>query len=164
MRRLAKQTSWFATCWLFAIVEGKENAFRCEGSCNMWLHHYCGGVSASHFKDLAGSSTPSSACLYCSQKAQQDTIGKLQSEYFFLPSEYKPPLSHLMWVPLSCYILSLNHYIFAGNFCECGKCSLDGSGSGSSQGTPDFSGCFYLHIALRLADQVVVRWTMMGGA
>lgn len=67
------------------VGEG-EDALRCEGSCNMWLHRYCGGVSASHFKDLAGSST-SFVCLYCSQKAQQDTISKLQSEVAALKVE-----------------------------------------------------------------------------
>lgn len=39
--RPAKQTGWLLTCTVCPSY---------EGSCNMWLSHYCGGV------DLAGSS------------------------------------------------------------------------------------------------------------
>ena len=69
-----------------AIVEGKEVALQCEGSCQMWLHRYCAGVSVSHFKLLANSSTPF-VCTYCSQQVHQATVCQFQSEVAALKAE-----------------------------------------------------------------------------
>jgi len=38
------------------IMKGKEDTIWCKSSCDMWFHRNCGGVFASHFNDLAGSS------------------------------------------------------------------------------------------------------------
>ena len=32
-----------------AVVDGKEDALQCEGSCGSWYHRYCAGVSLTYF-------------------------------------------------------------------------------------------------------------------
>ena len=62
------------------IVEGKEDAVQCEGSCQAWLHRRCAGVPCSYFKrDLINSSTPF-VCAHCSRKTHQTAVGQLQNE------------------------------------------------------------------------------------
>ena len=38
---------------LAAITEDKEDALQCEGTCQLWFHRYCMGVSQSLFRTLA---------------------------------------------------------------------------------------------------------------
>ena len=61
------------------IVEGKEDALQCEGGCGLWFHHYCAGVSISHFKELSNSSEPF-VCYACYQRSQLAIMKQLRSE------------------------------------------------------------------------------------
>ncbi len=69
-----------------AIVDGKEDALQCEGTCRQWYHRYCAGVSTTHFKQLAHSATPF-VCFACSQAVQQATVGQLHAELTALKTE-----------------------------------------------------------------------------
>ena len=69
-----------------AIIDGKEDALQCEGSCGSWYHCYCTGVSLTYFQELSNSSTPF-VCLHCSQKAHETTVVHLQSEEDLLRAE-----------------------------------------------------------------------------
>ena len=40
------------------IVDGKDQALFCEGSCQGWFHRDCAGVSLIHFETLSSSSQP----------------------------------------------------------------------------------------------------------
>ena len=66
-----------------AVVDGKEDALQCEGSCGSWYHRYCAGVSLTSFRELSNSSTP----FVCSQKAHETTVVQLQSEVDLLRAE-----------------------------------------------------------------------------
>ena len=46
------------------IVDGKDQALLCEGTCKSWLHRYCAGVSITHFKKLSASSAISLCFLF----------------------------------------------------------------------------------------------------
>ena len=41
-----------------AIVENRDEALFCKGSCNKWMHRYCVGVSLSHYEALQYSPLP----------------------------------------------------------------------------------------------------------
>ena len=71
---------------LAAIVEDKEDALQCEGTCQLWFHRYCAGVSQSLFKSLAGDDKPF-ICLHCSQESHHATVNELQSEVAALRAE-----------------------------------------------------------------------------
>ncbi len=71
---------------LAAIVNNKDDALQCEGSCQLWFHRYCAGVSLSHFKSLANSSKPF-VCLHCSQEHHQVVVNELKSEVASLKAE-----------------------------------------------------------------------------
>ena len=62
-----------------AIIDRKEDALQCEGSCSKWIHRYCVGVSLSHFEDLANS-PKLFACPDCFQTVHEAVICQLQSE------------------------------------------------------------------------------------
>ena len=64
----AKTTSNAELCAVCCqkIVDGKEDALFCEGSCKQWCHRYCVGVPLRHFVSLATSSSPF-ICPTCSQ-------------------------------------------------------------------------------------------------
>ena len=78
-RGAAKATRTKCDLCLAAIVDGAEDALQCEGTCQLWFHRYCAGVSQTTFKSLASSEKPFS-CLPCSQERHQTTVNKLQSE------------------------------------------------------------------------------------
>ena len=40
------------------VVDGKDQALFCEGSCKGWFHRYCAGVSLTHFESLSTLATP----------------------------------------------------------------------------------------------------------
>ena len=71
---------------LAVIVDNKEDALQCEGSCQLWFHRYCAGVSLSHFKSLASSDKPF-VCLLCSQERHQVAVNELKSEVAALRTE-----------------------------------------------------------------------------
>ena len=56
-----------------------EDAFQCEGACQLWFHRYCAGGSQTAFRSLASSGKPF-FCLPCSQERHQSTVSELQSE------------------------------------------------------------------------------------
>ena len=69
------------------VVEGKDDAVLCEGSCQAWLHRRCAGVPYSYFKrDLINSSTPF-VCAHCSQKTYRADVCQLQDEVNALRAE-----------------------------------------------------------------------------
>ena len=68
------------------IIDGKEEALMCEGSCQKWFHRYCAGVSASCYRILSSSSTPF-VCWMCSQKLHSTVVGQLQAEISALREE-----------------------------------------------------------------------------
>ena len=78
------------TCFLCcrAIVDGKEDALRCEGeqSCNRWMHHYCAGVSVEHYKALDQSPLPIN-CSFCVQNKQASLINDLKNAVAVLTAE-----------------------------------------------------------------------------
>ena len=71
---------------LATIVDDKEDALQCEGTCQLWFHRYCAGVSQSLFKSLANDDKPF-VCLHCSQERHHVTVNELQSEVVALRAE-----------------------------------------------------------------------------
>ena len=65
---------------LAAIAEDKEDALQCEGTCQLWFHRYCAGVSQSHFRTLASANDKPYVCLHCSHEHHQATVNELRSE------------------------------------------------------------------------------------
>lgn len=47
------------------IVDGKQDALFCEGSCKQWCHRYCVGVPLERFATLSSSPSPF-VCPTCS--------------------------------------------------------------------------------------------------
>ena len=68
------------------IVEGKEQAIQCEGTCQQWYRLYCVGVSTTLFKHLSSNDTPF-ICLSCCQQLLDAQVSQLQSEVANLRSE-----------------------------------------------------------------------------
>ena len=68
------------------IVDEKEDALQCEGSCQLWMHRYCAGVTQSHFKVLASGSNPF-VCLHCLQETHLAAVVQLQDEIAVLKAE-----------------------------------------------------------------------------
>lgn len=62
-----------------AIIDDKEDALLCEGSCQKWFHRYCAGVSSTCFRLLSNSSTPF-VCWLCSQELHRTIVSQLQAE------------------------------------------------------------------------------------
>ena len=71
-----------------AIIDGKEDALQCEGTCQKWFHRYCAGISLSHFQELASSAKPF-VCLSCSQNVHQAVVCQLQAEISALKAEVR---------------------------------------------------------------------------
>ena len=71
-----------------AIVDGKDEALQCEGTCQKWFHRYCVGVSLSHFTRLANCAQPF-VCASCSQEVQQAVVCQLQAEIAALKAEVR---------------------------------------------------------------------------
>ena len=60
------------------IVDGKEDALFCEGSCKQWCHRYCVGVPLERFATLVTSSSPF-VCPTCSQSLYEQEVSLLKS-------------------------------------------------------------------------------------
>jgi hypothetical protein len=61
-----------------AIVEDRDEALFCEGSCNKWMHRYCAGVSVSHYEALQDSPLPF-LCSLCAQSKYSETIEEMKA-------------------------------------------------------------------------------------
>ena len=72
---------------LAAITEDKEDALQCEGTCQLWFHRYCVGVSQSLFRTLASTDDKPYVCLNCSHEHHQATVNELWSEVAALRAE-----------------------------------------------------------------------------
>ncbi len=71
-----------------AIVEDRDEALFCEGSCNKWMHRYCAGVSLSHYEALQDSTLPF-LCSLCVQTKHSETIEELKATIAALREEVK---------------------------------------------------------------------------
>ena len=69
-----------------SIVDDKEDALLCEGSCQKWFHRYCTGVSSTCFRSLSNSPTPF-VCWLCSQELHRTIVSQLQAEIAALREE-----------------------------------------------------------------------------
>ncbi len=85
-RGAGKGTKTKCDLCLAVIAEDKEDALQCEGTCQLWFHRYCAGVSQCHFKSLV-SDDSHYMCLHCSQNCHHDTVSELQSEVAALRTE-----------------------------------------------------------------------------
>ena len=56
-----------------------QDAVFCDGSCQMWLHRCCAGLSRKHFEAVA-SSEELSLCPACQRGSQQETITLLKDD------------------------------------------------------------------------------------
>lgn len=63
-----------------------QDAVFCDGSCQMWLHRCCAGLSRERFEVLA-SSEESFLCPACQRDSQQETITLLKDELAALRAE-----------------------------------------------------------------------------
>jgi hypothetical protein len=68
------------------VVEDRDEALLCEGSCNAWLHRYCAGVTVSHYAALQDSPLPF-LCTMCSQVKQAAIIKEMQEKIDSLTAE-----------------------------------------------------------------------------
>ena len=68
------------------IVDEKEDAVLCEGSCQKWFHRYCAGISLTCFRSLSNSSTPF-VCWLCSQELHRTIVSQVQAEITALREE-----------------------------------------------------------------------------
>lgn len=75
------------------IVEGKEQALYCEGTCMQWFHRYCAGIPSSLFASLSTSSSPFKCYACCQQSHAQeiatlrDTVATLKDEISVLRND-----------------------------------------------------------------------------
>ena len=68
------------------IIDGKEQAWLCEGACKQWVHRYCAGVSIALFKHLS-TSTTSFHCYACSQLSHENELASLRESVSVLQGE-----------------------------------------------------------------------------
>lgn len=71
-----------------AIVEDRDEALFCEGSCNRWMHRYCAGVSLSHYEALQDSPLPF-LCSLCAQSKHSEAIEEMRATIAALREEVK---------------------------------------------------------------------------
>ena len=80
------------------IIEGKEDALFCEGSCNQWCHRYCVGVPLKLFQTLSASPSPF-VCSICSQANSEREYTELKSSVELLTEENKAEILILKDLP-----------------------------------------------------------------
>ena len=77
------------------IVEAKEKALYCEGTCKQWFHRYCPGIPSCCFATLSTSSSPFKYYACCQQNHAQeiaslrDIVATLKEEVSVLKSDIK---------------------------------------------------------------------------
>ena len=69
-------------------VSDGDDALKCEGHCQGWLHRCCAGVSSKQFSALSDSEDPY-LCTICSQQVMRDTIKELKESVSALQMEVK---------------------------------------------------------------------------
>ena len=77
-----------ATCGICEqpIIDGKDQALFCEGTCKQWIHRFCAGVPLSWFVILGSSSTPF-RCYSCCHAKYADDVDSLTTQIKTLKSE-----------------------------------------------------------------------------
>ena len=60
------------------IVDGKDQALLCKGTCKSWFHRYCAGVSITHFEKLSASTKPFH-CVSCFQEKYVEELEQLRT-------------------------------------------------------------------------------------
>ena len=68
------------------IINGKDQALFCEGTCKQWIHRFCAGVPLSWFAILGSSSTPF-RCYSCCHAKYADDVDSLTTQIKTLKSE-----------------------------------------------------------------------------
>ena len=81
------------------IVEGKEQALYCKGTCKQWFHRYCAGIPSCWFATLSASSSPfkcyaccqAEPCTCCQAEpcTLRDIVATLKEEVSVLKSDIK---------------------------------------------------------------------------
>ena len=69
-------------------TEDGEEALLCEGTCNCWLHRWCGGVTKSRYEALSSTEQPF-YCPSCTACRQEQVILELQSMVTALADEVR---------------------------------------------------------------------------
>ena len=77
-----------ATCGICEqpIIDGKDQALFCEGTCKQWIHRFCAGFPLSWFAILGSSSTPF-RCYSCCHAKYADDVDSLTTQIKTLKSE-----------------------------------------------------------------------------
>ena len=68
------------------IIEDRDDALLCEGSCDKWLHRYCAGVTETQYEALQDSTLPFLSFI-CSQLKQATVIKVMQAKIDMLTAE-----------------------------------------------------------------------------
>lgn len=68
-------------------VKGHEAIF-CDGSCQVWLHRCCAGLSKSRYEALSGTVDPF-LCPSCQSNCQQQSLDQLKAELNLLRSDFE---------------------------------------------------------------------------
>ena len=68
------------------VIEDRDEALLCEGTCDRWLHRYCAGVTEMQYEALQDSTLPFLCCI-CSQVKQAAVIKDMQEKIDLLIAE-----------------------------------------------------------------------------
>ena len=76
------------TCGLCCkpVVDDRDEALLCEGTCDRWLHRYCAGVTETQYEPFQDSPLPF-LCFMCSQLKQAAVIKDMQEKIDSLTAE-----------------------------------------------------------------------------
>ena len=69
-----------------AIIDGKDQALFCEGTCQQWVHRYCAGIPATLFSSLSSTSQPF-YCYACCQRNHSAAIDEIKATVLSLQTE-----------------------------------------------------------------------------
>lgn len=90
------------------IVDGKEDALFCEGTCRAWMHRYCAGVSVDQFQSLSSSPAPFH-CSVCALTIRDTEIASLKAAVVAQTEEIKELRSEIQQLKLK----------FSGAYTKC---------------------------------------------
>ena len=68
------------------VVDSKADCIQCEGQCRLSFHHYCAGVSVTHYKQFISTGHPF-VCMLCNQQLQNERVSQLAAELESLKAE-----------------------------------------------------------------------------